>query len=399
MTEINKIYQEALDIHYKYRGKLETRAIMPIKDAHDLSMLYTPGVAEPCREIVKDKSKSFELTMRGRTIAIVSDGSSVLGLGNIGPEAAMPVMEGKALLLKEFAGVDSVPLVIDTHDPQEIIKFVKQVAPSFAGINLEDISAPNAFVVEDALQNIGIPVFHDDQHGTAIVVTAALMNAAKVVNKRYQDLKVVLVGSGAAGIAISRMLLGLECSTKGCSLINGTKSVGDLIIVDSKGIVSKNRSDLNVYKQVISYASNKNNLQGDLVDAVKGADVIIGVSKAGLITQEMIKSMANDAIVFAMANPEPEIMPHLAKEAGARIVASGRSDFPNQINNVLAFPAIFKAVIDARLTSITSGMKLVAAQSLAELVPNPTEDRIIPEPFFPNLAAKVSEKIINSLNN
>lgn len=393
----NNIYQESLALHYKYKGKLETKSIVPIANAHDLSLLYTPGVAEPCRVIAKDKSQSFELTMRGRTIAIISDGSAVLGLGNIGPEAAMPVMEGKALLLKEFAGIDSVPLVINTQDPQEIIKFVKQVAPSFAGINLEDICAPNAFIVEDALQDIGIPVFNDDQHGTSIVVTAALINAAKVVNKPFSSLKVVLVGAGAAGLAISRMLLGMECSANGCNLIDGTQSVADLIIVDSVGIISKTRKDLNIYKQVISHVSNKNNLDGGLKEAIKGADVVIGVSREGLITQDMVRSMAKDAIVFAMANPEPEIMPDLAKEAGAMVVATGRSDYANQINNVLAFPAIFRAVIDGRLTSITSDMKIIAARSLAELVPNPTADRIVPEPFFPNLAGKVSEKIINSL--
>ncbi len=395
---MNNVYQDSLALHYKYKGKLETKSIFPINNAHDLSLLYTPGVAEPCRVIAKDKSKSFELTMRGRTVAIISDGSAVLGLGNIGPEAAMPVMEGKALLLKEFAGIDSVPLVINTQDAQEIIKFVKQVAPSFAGINLEDICAPNAFIVEDALQDIGIPVFNDDQHGTSIVVTAALTNAAKVVNKPFSSLKVVLVGAGAAGLAISRMLLGLECSSKGCNLIDGTQSVEDLIIVDSKGIISKSRRDLNIYKQVLSQVSNKKNLDGGLKEAIVGADVVIGVSREGLITQDMVRSMAKDAIVFAMANPEPEILPDLAKAAGARVVATGRSDYANQINNVLAFPAIFRAVIDGRLTSITSDMKIVAAKAIAELVPNPTEDRIVPEPFFPNLAKKVSEKIINFLN-
>lgn len=395
----NNVYQDSLALHYKHQGKLATKSIIPITDKEILSLLYTPGVAEPCREIVKDKSKSFDLTMRGRTIAIISDGSAVLGLGNIGPEAAMPVMEGKALLLREFAGIDSVPLVINTQDPQEIIKFVKQVSPSFAGINLEDIAAPNAFVVEDALQNIGIPVFNDDQHGTSIVVTAALINAAKVVKKSYKDLKVVLVGAGAAGLAVSRMLLGLECSVKGCNLVDGASSVKDLIIVDSKGIISKNRTDLNIYKQVLSYVSNKENIDGGLADAMKGADVVIGVSREGLITQDMVRTMAKDAIVFAMANPEPEIMPDLAKEAGAMVVATGRSDFANQINNVLAFPAVFRAVVDARLTTITSDMKFAAARVISELVPNPTAERIVPEPFFPDLALKVSKKILESINN
>ncbi len=398
MSQDGKIYEEALKFHRDHQGKLTMKAIVPIKNAHDLSLTYTPGVAEACRAIVKDKQESFNLTMRGRTVAVISDGSAVLGLGNIGAEAALPVMEGKSLLLKEFAGVDSIPLVINTQDPQEVIKFVKQVAPSFAGINLEDISAPNAFIVEDALQNIGIPVFHDDQHGTAIVVTAALMNASKVVGKNYEDLKVVLVGAGAAGLAISRMLLGVECTTVSCSRVQQTRSVGDLVIVDSKGIVSKDRDNLNIYKQVLAQVSNKENKNGALADALVGADVVIGVSKANLITPEMVKSMNEKAIVFAMANPTPEIMPDLAKDAGAMVVATGRSDFPNQINNVLAFPGIFKAVIDGRLTKITSQMKLVTAQSIAELVPNPIATRIIPKPFFPNLAQLVSEKILASLS-
>lgn len=391
------IYQEALALHEKYQGKLGVHSLVSIKNAHDLSLLYTPGVAEPSRVIAKDPKKSFDLTLRGRTIAVISDGSAVLGLGNIGPEAALPVMEGKALLLKEFAQVDAVPLVIKTQDPQEIIKFVKQVSPSFAGINLEDIAAPNAFIVEDALQNIGIPVFHDDQHGTAIVITAALMNAAKVVGKKFSDLRVVLVGAGAAGLAVSRMLLGIECSSRGCTLVGGAQSVKDVIVVDSKGAVSKQRSDLNIYKQVIAQVSNKEGKNGGLLEVIQGADVVIGVSRAGLITPEMIHSMASDAIVFALANPEPEIMPDLAKQAGARVVATGRSDFPNQINNVLAFPGIFRAVIDARLSQITSEMKVAAAHAIADLVPEPTAERIVPEPFFPELAKKVSQKIINNL--
>lgn len=388
------IYDEALNIHLKNQGKLGVKSLTQIKNAHDLALLYTPGVAEPCRVIAEDKKKSFDLSMRGRTVAVVSDGSAVLGLGNIGPEAAMPVMEGKALLMKEFGGVDAIPLVINTQKPEEIITFVKQIAPSFAGINLEDITAPGCFIIEEALQNIGIPVFHDDQHGTAIVVTAALMNAAKVVGKNYQDLKVVLVGSGAAGLATARMLLGMECSSQGCSLVSGSRSVGDLIVVDSKGALSKNRKDLNIYKQVIAQVSNKEKLEGILPDVIKGADVVIGVSRAGLITQEMVASMAPNAIVFAMANPEPEIMPDLAKKAGAAVVATGRSDFANQINNVLVFPAIFKAVIDGRLERVTSEMKLKAAETLADLVSNPTADRIIPEPFFPDLAEKISKRLL-----
>lgn len=394
MTE--DLYQKAIEIHKQHQGKLGVYSLTKIENAHDLSLLYTPGVAEASRVIAQDPSKSFDLTMRGRTIAVISDGSAVLGLGNIGPEAAMPVMEGKSLLLKEFAGVDSIPLVIDTQDPQEIIQFVKQVAPSFAGINLEDIAAPNAFIVEDALQDIGIPVFHDDQHGTAIVVTAALRNAAKVVGKKYQDLKVVLVGAGAAGLAVSRMLLGMECSASGCQLVPGANSVEDLIVVDSKGAVHKNRTDLNIYKQVIAQVSNHQGKTGSLAEILVGADVIIGVSRAGLITQEMVRSMADKSIVFAMANPEPEILPDLAREAGAMVVATGRSDFPNQINNVLAFPGMFKAVVDGRLKRIDSQMKLAASEAIAGLVPEPTADRIIPEPFFEGLAEKVSEAVLGN---
>lgn len=396
-AKVNKktIYEESIDAHLQHQGKLGVKSLTQVKNAHDLSMLYTPGVAEPCRVIAKDKSKSFDLTMRGRTVAVISDGSAVLGLGNIGPEASMPVMEGKALLMKEFGGVDAVPIVINTQKPEEIITFVRQIAPSFAGINLEDITAPGCFTIEESLQDLGIPVFHDDQHGTAIVVTAALMNASQVVGKKYEDLNVILVGSGAAGLATARMLLGMDCSSRGCNLVPGSKSVGDLIVVDSKGALSKNRSDLNIYKQVIAQVSNKNNLDGSLSEVIKGADVIIGVSRAGLISAEMVASMAPKAIVFAMANPEPEIMPDLAKKAGAMVVATGRSDFPNQINNVLVFPAIFKAVVDGRLERITSEMKLKTAEVLAGLVPNPTVNRIIPEPFFPDLAKKISQKIIN----
>jgi malate dehydrogenase (oxaloacetate-decarboxylating) len=394
--QISPIYQESLQVHLKHQGKLGVKTLTQIKDAHDLALLYTPGVAEPCRVIAEDKKKSFDLTMRGRTVAVISDGSAVLGLGNIGPEASLPVMEGKALLMKEFGGVDAIPLAINTQKPEEIITFVRQIAPSFAGINLEDITAPGCFTIEEALQDLGIPVFHDDQHGTAIVVTAALMNATKVVGKKYRDLKVVLVGSGAAGLATARMLLGMECSSQGCSLVAGSRSIGDLIVVDSKGALSKNRTDLNIYKQVIAQVSNKMNLEGSLQEVIKGADVVIGVSRAGLITQEMVASMAPKAIVFAMANPEPEIMPDLAKKAGAMVVATGRSDFANQINNVLVFPAIFKAVIDGRLERVTSEMKLKAAEALAELVPEPTADRIIPEPFFPDLAKKISEKLLKN---
>lgn len=385
---------KALRLHKKFQGKLAVKSISPIKDRSDLSLLYTPGVAAVSKAIAKDRALSYDLTLRGRTVAIVSDGSAVLGLGNIGPEAAMPVMEGKALLLKEFAGVDAIPLVVATQDPTELIAFVKHVAPSFSGINLEDIAAPACFQIEDALQNIGIPVFHDDQHGTAIVVTAALHNAAKVVNKKFSELKVVVIGAGAAGLAVSRMLLGLDCSGDSCRWLPGAEKVADVIVVDSQGALTVGREHMNIYKQAIAGLSNKEGLTGNALSAVKGADVVVGVSGPGTITPEMIKNMGRDPIVFAMANPTPEIMPDVAKKAGAAIVATGRSDFPNQINNVLAFPAVFRAVVDGRLTAITPLMKEAAAKKLASLVTNPNPENIIPDPFFPNLAQKVAKAIL-----
>ncbi|HYD35142.1 MAG TPA: NADP-dependent malic enzyme [Vitreimonas sp.] len=374
---MSDVYQQSVELHQKYQGKLGVQSLVSVKNRDDLSLAYTPGVAEPCRVIAKDPDKSFELTMRGRTVAVISDGSAVLGLGNIGPEAAMPVMEGKSLLMKEFGGVDSIPLVIATQDTQEIIKFVKQVAPSFAGINLEDISAPRCFEVESALQDIGIPVFHDDQDGTAIVVTAALRNAAKVVGKKFEELSIVIVGAGAAGLATAKML----------------QSVGDVVVVDSKGALSLDRTDLNPYKRAFAEISNKQQKSGDLATVLQGADAVIGVSGPGIITKEMVSSMADQAIVMAMANPVPEIMPALAKEAGAMVVASGRSDFPNQINNVLAFPGIFRAVVEARLPRITKEMKFAAAEAIASCIPEPTADRIIPEPFFPDLSKIVAEAV------
>lgn len=390
------VFAKSLALHQKNQGKLAVVSTVKIKNRSDLSLAYTPGVAEPCRVIAKDKSQSFDLTWRGRTVAVVSDGSAVLGLGNIGPEAGLPVMEGKALLLKEFGGVDAVPLVINTQDSREIIQFVKNVAPSFAGINLEDISAPRCFEVEDALQEIGIPVFHDDQHGTAIVVTAALHNAAKVVGKKYQDLKVVVVGAGAAGLATSRLLLGQNCRSGVCHILPEIDHVKDVLIVDSKGIIGLHRSDLNIYKQALASVSNHDQKQGGLQDALKDADVVIGVSGPNLITAEDIKLMADDAIVCAMANPIPEIMPNEAKKGGAAVVATGRSDFPNQINNVLAFPGIFQAVTRGRMTHLTVDHFLAAAKKLASLVPEPTTDNIIPDPFTPNLAEQIADAILQA---
>lgn len=390
------IYAQAVELHQKYQGKLEVRSRVPVANRQDLSLAYSPGVAEPSRVIAANPAAAMDLTWRGRTVAVISDGSAVLGLGNIGPLAALPVMEGKAVLLKEFGGVDAVPIVIDTQDSQEIIKFVKQIAPSFAGINLEDIAAPRCFEIEEALQDIGIPVFHDDQHGTAIVVAAALHNAAKVVGKTYADLKVVIIGAGAAGLATTKMLLGLECMGNSCQLLTGVDRVADVIVVDSVGAIEPSRTDLNANKQALVSVTNQRRVAGSAAAAVAGADVVIGVSKPGTITPEMIKSMAPQPIVFAMANPTPEIMPDEATAAGAVIVATGRSDYPNQINNVLAFPGVFKAVITARLPKITTAMKIAAARALAGMVSEPTATQVLPEPFNPAIAQTVAEAIVQS---
>lgn len=391
---MSDVYQEALELHKKFRGKIKIAAVSPLKDKHDLALLYTPGVAEPSRQIAKDKSLSYDLTWRGRSVAVISDGSAVLGLGNIGPEAALPVIEGKALLLKQFGDVDGVPVVINTQDPAEIIQFVKQITPSFAGINLEDIAAPRCFQVEEALQEVGIPVFHDDQHGTAIVVTAALQNAAKVVNKPYESLSVVIVGAGAAGLAITRMLLGLNCSSDVCYRIKGHRAVGDVIVVDTIGALYSGRDKQNIYKQAIAGVSNIHKKEGQLADVIKGADVVIGVSGPNNITKEMVASMNKDAIVFALANPLPEIMPDDARSAGAAVVATGRSDFPNQINNVLVFPGVFRAVTQGRLKKITQEMKDAAADALAAVVKHPTAEYIIPDVFEEGLADIVAKAVL-----
>lgn len=391
------VYSQSVDLHKKFQGKLEVRSRVPVTNRTDLSLAYSPGVAEPCRVIAKDPDASFDLTWRGRTVAVISDGSAVLGLGNIGAVAGLPVMEGKSLLLKEFADVDSVPLVIEAHTAAEIITFVKQVAPSFGGINMEDIAAPICFEVEEALQDIGIPVFHDDQHGTAIVVTAALRNAAEVVGKKFSDLKVVIVGAGAAGLATTKMLLGLHCEADRCDIIPGAQRVADVIVVDSQGAIYPGRSGLNVYKQAVAGVSNRDNLTGDLASVMSGADVVIGVSGPGNITPEMVKSMAPNSIVFALANPTPEIMPELAKEAGAVVIATGRSDYPNQINNVLAFPGIFRAAIDGRLKQITMEHKLKAVDALVEITKQTGEvsaDRVVPDPFTPGMAKFMAERIL-----
>lgn len=391
---MKNIYKEALELHKKNKGKIKIETISRVKNKHDLSLLYTPGVAEISKQIVKNKKLSYDLTWRGKTIAIISDGSAVLGLGNIGPEAALPVIEGKALLLKEFAGLNGVPIVLKTQDVAEIIQIVKNISPSFAGINLEDIKAPECFQIEEELQNIGIPVFHDDQHGTAIVVAAALKNAAKVVNKPYASLKVVIVGAGAAGLATTRMLLGLNCSADTCEIIPGHSRVRDVIVLDRDGALYSGREHQNIYKQAVAGISNKERVNGKLEEVIKGADAVIGVSGPNLITKTMIKSMSDDAIVFAMANPIPEIMPKDAKEAGAAVVASGRSDLPNQINNALAYPGVFLAVTKGKLTVVTQEMKDAASNKLASLIKDPTENNIIPNIFYPKLAEHISNAIL-----
>jgi malate dehydrogenase (oxaloacetate-decarboxylating) len=393
---MNDVYEKSIALHKKFRGKLEIRSKVPIRNQADLSLVYTPGVAGPCRIIAKSPEQSFSLTWRADTIAILSDGSSVLGLGNIGPKAALPVMEGKAALFKTFGGMNAIPIVVNTQDPGEIIAFVKHIVPSFAGINLEDISSPRCFQITEQLQNVGIPVFHDDQDGTAIVISAALRNAAKVVNKPYETLRVVIVGAGAAGLATARMLLGLYCESGSCRCVAKGQSVKDIIIIDREGALYTDRTNMNIYKQAIAGLSNHTKYKGNLTGAMRDADAVIGVSGANLIQPSMIRTMAKNPIVFAMANPTPEIMPDVAKNAGAFIVATGRSDFPNQINNVLAFPGIFRAVIDGRLKTITNSMKQAVVEALLSLVPNPEPDYLIPDPFYPNLAGILSRAILKT---
>ncbi len=376
------IMEESLELHKKHRGKIEVTSKVPLETKKHLSLYYTPGVAQPCKVIHKNPPSVYDYTSKGNLVAVVSDGSAVLGLGNIGADAAIPVMEGKCILFKAFGNVDAFPICIESQDTGTIVSTVKQIAPVFGGINLEDISAPRCFEVEKQLkEQLDIPVFHDDQHGTAIVVAAGLLNSLKIVPKKIQDLKIAICGAGAAGIAVSKMLINL--------------GAGDIILCDSKGIISKDRTDLNPAKKEMAQATNKNNLTGTLKDAIKGADVFIGVSAPGIVTEEMIKSMDKDAIVFAMSNPVPEIMPNLAKKAGARIIGTGRSDFPNQVNNVLAFPAVFRGALDARATDINEKMKVAAAYALAGCIPETdlNEDYVIPYAFDPKILETVSSAV------
>lgn len=374
--------EKALQLHKEWNGKIETVSKTPVKTREALSLAYTPGVAEPCKVIAEDKEAAYQYTMKANTVAVISDGSAVLGLGNIGPYAAMPVMEGKAVLFKEFGGVNAVPICLDTQDTEEIIKAVTWLAPAYGGINLEDISAPRCFEIEERLKaTLDIPVFHDDQHGTAIVVLAGIINALKVVGKQKEACKVVVNGAGSAGVAITKLLL--------------TYGFTNVIMCDKVGIVSTSTQGLNWMQEKMAKITNPNGETGTLADALKGADIFVGVSAPNIVTPEMVQSMAPDSILFAMANPTPEIMPDVAKAAGARVVGTGRSDFPNQVNNVVAFPGIFKGALEGRATQITEEMKLAAANAIAGLVPADelNEDNIMPEAFNPKVAELVAEAV------
>ena len=374
--------EKALELHEKLQGKLETVSKTPVRTREDLALVYTPGVAEPCKVIAKDPAAAYTYTMKANTVAVVSDGSAVLGLGNIGPKAAMPVMEGKAVLFKEFGGVNAVPICLDTQDTEEIIKAVAWLAPAFGGINLEDISAPRCFEIEERLkETLDIPVFHDDQHGTAIVVLAGIINALKVVGKKKEDCRVVVNGAGSAGVAITRLLM--------------TYGFSNIIMCDKSGILCDGAEGLNWMQEKMVKRTNLAHETGSLADALKGADIFVGVSAPGIVTEEMVASMNSDAILFAMANPVPEIMPDLAKKAGARVVGTGRSDFPNQVNNVVAFPGIFRGALEGHAKQITDKMKLAAANAIAALVSDEelNENNIMPEAFDPRVADVVADAV------
>ena len=374
--------EKALELHAKLQGKLETVSKTPVRTREDLALVYTPGVAEPCQVIAKDPAAAYTYTMKANTVAVVSDGSAVLGLGNIGPKAAMPVMEGKAVLFKEFGGVNAVPICLDTQDTEEIIKAVTWLAPAFGGINLEDISAPRCFEIEERLkETLDIPVFHDDQHGTAIVVLAGIINALKVVGKKKEDCRVVVNGAGSAGVAITRLLI--------------TYGFSNIIMCDKSGILCDGAEGLNWMQEKMVKRTNLAHETGSLADALKGADIFVGVSAPGIVTEEMVASMNSDAILFAMANPVPEIMPDLAKKAGARVVGTGRSDFPNQVNNVVAFPGIFRGALEGHAKQITDKMKLAAANAIAALVSDEelNENNIMPEAFDPRVADVVADAV------
>ena len=378
--------EKALQLHEEWNGKFETTPKMKIQTREDLALAYTPGVAEPCKVIAKDKEAAYKYTIKSNTIAVVSDGSAVLGLGNIGAHAAMPVMEGKAVLFKEFGNVNAVPICLDTQDTEEIIKTVVNIAPAFGGINLEDISAPRCFEIETRLKEIlDIPVFHDDQHGTAIVVLAGIINGLKVTGKTKEDCQVVVNGAGSAGVAITKLLL--------------TYGFKHVTMCDKSGILSKTSEGLNWMQQSMMEVTNLENKTGSLADALRGADIFVGVSAPNIVTADMVKTMNKDAIIFAMANPVPEIMPDVAKAAGAKVVGTGRSDFPNQVNNVIAFPGIFKGALEGRAKQITEDMKLAAALAIANLVPDDevSDVNILPEAFDPRVADVVSKAVIDHI--
>lgn len=374
--------EKAIQAHKEWNGKLETVAKSKVNSREDLAIAYTPGVAEPCKIIAENKAEAYNYTIKANTVAVVSDGSAVLGLGNIGPYAAMPVMEGKCVLFKEFGNVNAVPICLDTQDTEEIIATVKNIAPAFGGINLEDISAPRCFEIEERLKEmLDIPVFHDDQHGTAIVVLTGIINGLRLTGKKKEDCQVVVNGAGSAGVAITKLLL--------------TYGFKHIMMCDRKGIIGKDYPDLNWMQKKMTEVTNLENRKGTLADALKGADIFVGVSAPNIVTAEMVSSMNKDSILFAMANPVPEIMPDVARAAGARVVGTGRSDFPNQVNNVIAFPGIFKGALEGHATQITDEMKLAAAQALAELVTDEQlcEDFIMPEAFDPRVAEVVSQAV------
>ena len=386
--------KESVKLHEKLKGKLDVIANTDIETKEDLSLIYSPGVAGPCLDIAKNSDRVYDLTIKGRTVAVISDGSAVLGLGNIGAAASIPVMEGKAALFRKFAGLNAFPICLDTQDSEEIIQTVRLIAPVFGGVNLEDISAPRSFEIEKRLQDIGIPVFHDDQHGTAIVTLAGLINVSKLINKPLSELKIVINGAGAAGIAITNLL---RCHGH----VHGTDhksciSVRSVIVCDSKGIISKDRSNLSEVKKNLLAYTNPNNKNGLLIDALENADVFIGVSKGNLLEKAHIKAMAKDPVVFALANPIPEILPEKALEYGVRIIATGRSDYPNQVNNVLAFPGIFKGALKVRAKRITSSMKIAAAYAIAGCQSSLTLNSIIPNALNMKIADKVAQAVIEN---
>ena len=382
MTDINK---EALEKHAEWHGKLAVSIKAPIRNKEDLAIAYTPGVAAPCLEIQKDESLAYRYTDKGNTVAVITDGTAVLGLGDIGPSAGMPVMEGKCALFKSFAGIDAIPLCINSKDPEVIIQTVYHISKSFGGINLEDISAPRCFEIEKRLDEMcDIPVFHDDQHGTAIITCAGIINALKVTGRKPHGLKIAISGAGSAGISIARMMMKF--------------GFGDIVLTGSHGVIYDGAPYNNSEQQKMAEITNKDDIRGTLADAVKGADILIGVSKPGVVTQDMIRSMAKDPIVFVMANPVPEIMPDLAKEAGAAVVGTGRSDFPNQVNNVIAFPGIFRGALDCRARSITENMKEAAARAIASVIPDEdlTPDYVLPDGFNPEVVKRVSAAVIKA---